>query len=117
MEEIPSLEPGETANRTLLVRFHHHLLPLHLALFCNDKKFPVKLKPDIGYFIKPLPLSIEDFRDKESRLPGMFEYVRRYDCLLLLYIFIYIYMPCRKLMVHCIIILDSPPPHFIMLKN
>ena len=88
MEEIPSLEPGETANRTLLVRFHHHLLPLHLALFCNDKKFPVKLKPDIGYFIKHLTLSIEDFRDKESRLPGMFEYVRRYDCHLLLYIYI-----------------------------
>ncbi|KAL3035120.1 hypothetical protein AAZX31_02G232900 [Glycine max] len=76
MEEIPSLEPGQTANRTLLVRFHHHLLPLKLALFCNDKKFLVKLKPDIGYFVKPLPLSIEDFKDKESRLPGMFEYVR-----------------------------------------
>ncbi|XP_020233939.1 AP3-complex subunit beta-A [Cajanus cajan] len=76
MEEIPSLEPGQTAKRTLLVRFHHHLLPLKLALFCNDKKFPVKLRPDIGYFVKPLPISIEDFRDKESRLPGMFEYVR-----------------------------------------
>lgn len=78
MEEIPSLDPGQTANRMLLVRFHHHLLPLKLALFCNDKKFPVKLKPDIGYFVKPLPISIEDFRDKESHLPGMFEYVRRY---------------------------------------
>ncbi|XP_014504929.1 AP3-complex subunit beta-A [Vigna radiata var. radiata] len=76
MEEIPSLDPGQTANRMLLVRFHHHLLPLKLALFCNDKKFPVKLKPDIGYFVKPLPISIEDFRDKESHLPGMFEYVR-----------------------------------------
>ncbi|KAL2317227.1 hypothetical protein Fmac_031103 [Flemingia macrophylla] len=76
MDEIPSLEPGQTANRTLLVRFHHHLLPLRLALFCNDKKFPVKLRPDIGYFVKPLPISIGDFRDKESRLPGMFEYMR-----------------------------------------
>ncbi|KAK8466922.1 hypothetical protein PHAVU_008G232400 [Phaseolus vulgaris] len=76
MEEIPSLEPGQTANRMLLVRFHHHLLPLKLALFCNDKKFTVKLKPDIGYFVKPLAIGIEDFRDKESHLPGMFEYVR-----------------------------------------
>ncbi|XP_061363718.1 AP3-complex subunit beta-A [Gastrolobium bilobum] len=76
MEEIPSLDPGQTANQTLLVRFHHHLLPLKLALFCNDKKFPVKLRPDIGYFVKQLPISIEAFRDKESRLPGMFEYVR-----------------------------------------
>ncbi|KAK7300719.1 hypothetical protein RJT34_11568 [Clitoria ternatea] len=76
MEEIPSLEPGQKTNRTLLVRFHHHLLPLKLALFCNDKKFPVKLRPDIGYFVKPLPISIEAFRDKESQLPGMFEYVR-----------------------------------------
>ncbi|KAL4364627.1 hypothetical protein HN51_024431 [Arachis hypogaea] len=76
MEDIPSLEPGQTENRTLLVRFHHHLLPLKLALFCNDTKFPVKLKPDIGYFVKPLPISIEAFRDKESHLPGMFEYIR-----------------------------------------
>lgn len=78
MEAIPSLDPGQKAKRALLVRFHHHLLPLKLALFCNDKKFPVKLRPDIGYFVKPLPFGIEDFRDKESHLPGMFEYVRRY---------------------------------------
>ncbi|CAI8586163.1 unnamed protein product [Vicia faba] len=76
MEAIPSLEPGQKGKRTLLVRFHHHLLPLKLALFCNDKKFPVKLRPDIGYFVKPLSINIEDFRDKESHLPGMFEYVR-----------------------------------------
>lgn len=76
MEEIPSLEPGQTEKRTLQVHFHHHLLPRKLALFCNGKKFPVKLRPDIGYFVKPLPISIEDFRDKESHLRGMFEYVR-----------------------------------------
>lgn len=82
MEEVPSLEPGQIAKRTLLVRFHHHLLPLKLALFCNDKKFPVKLRPDIGYFVKPLAINIEAFRDKESCLPGMFEYVRRYDIII-----------------------------------
>ncbi|KAF8397480.1 hypothetical protein HHK36_016397 [Tetracentron sinense] len=77
MEEIESLEPGETTTRILEVRFHHHLLPLKLAIWCNGKRHPVKLRPDIGYFIKPLPLDVEAFTKKESQLPGMFEYTRR----------------------------------------
>jgi AP-3 complex subunit beta len=77
MEEITYLEPGQTAKRIIQVHFHHHLLPLKLALFCNGNNLPVKLRPDIGYFVKPLPMDIEAFTDKESRLPGMFEYVRR----------------------------------------
>lgn len=77
MEEITMLEPGETTNRVIQVRFHHHLLPLKLVLWCNGKKNPVKLRPDIGYFIKPLPMDIDVFSHKESQLPGMFEYTRR----------------------------------------
>jgi hypothetical protein len=77
MEEITSLEPGQTAKRIIQARFHHHLLPLKLALFCNGKKLPVKLRPDIGYFVRPLTMDIQAFTDKESRLRGMFEYVRR----------------------------------------
>ncbi|XP_075671235.1 AP3-complex subunit beta-A isoform X2 [Castanea sativa] len=76
MEEITYLEPGQTAKRIIQVRFHHHLLPLKLALSYNGNNLPVKLRPDIGYFVKPLPMNIEAFTDKESRLPGMFEYVR-----------------------------------------
>ncbi|XP_022765147.1 AP3-complex subunit beta-A isoform X2 [Durio zibethinus] len=76
MEEIASLEPGQTTSRILQVRFHHHLLPLKLALFCDGKKLPVKLRPDIGYFVKPLPMDVEVFMDKESHLRGMFEYTR-----------------------------------------
>ncbi|XVE99577.1 hypothetical protein REPUB_Repub03eG0211400 [Reevesia pubescens] len=76
VEEIASLEPGQTTRRILQVRFHHHLLPLKLALFCDGKKLPVKLRPDIGYFVKPLPMDVEVFMDKESHLPGMFEYTR-----------------------------------------
>ncbi|XWS65982.1 hypothetical protein CRYUN_Cryun05aG0161000 [Craigia yunnanensis] len=76
MEEITSLEPGQTTRRILQVRFHHHLLPLKLALLCDDNKLPVKLQPDIGYFIRPLPMNVEVFTDKESHLPGMFEYTR-----------------------------------------
>lgn len=77
MEEITHLEPGETTKRVIQVQFHHHLLPLKLVLWCNEKKHPVKLRPDIGYFVKPLPLDIEAFLNKESQLPGMFEYIRR----------------------------------------
>ncbi|TYH73559.1 hypothetical protein ES332_D05G337400v1 [Gossypium tomentosum] len=76
MESIVSLEPGQTTRRILQVRFHHHLLPLKLALYCDGKKLPIKLRPDIGYFVKPLPMDVEVFIDKESRLPGMFEYAR-----------------------------------------
>ncbi|XP_057523520.1 AP3-complex subunit beta-A isoform X2 [Amaranthus tricolor] len=77
MEAISSLEPRRRVKRVLHVRFHHHLLPLKLSLQCNGEKYPVKLRPDIGYFIKPLKMDVLDFRNKESQLPGMFEYVRR----------------------------------------
>ena len=49
-------------------------IALKLALFCHRKKLPVKLRPDIRYFVKPLPMDVEFFMDKESHLPGMFEY-------------------------------------------
>ncbi|XP_049408924.1 AP3-complex subunit beta-A isoform X2 [Solanum stenotomum] len=77
MEEITKLERGQVMQRMLQVRFHHHLLPLKLLLWCNGKKYPVKLRPDIGYFVKPLPMEIDMFSIKESQLPGMFEYIRR----------------------------------------
>lgn len=77
MDEISTLEPGQTIDKNVHIHFLHHLLPVKLFLRCNDKNFPVKLWPDIGYFVKPLPTNIEDFKDKESRLRGMFEYLRR----------------------------------------
>ncbi|KAL1542198.1 AP3-complex subunit beta-A [Salvia divinorum] len=77
MEEIDRLNPGQTADRVLQVRFEHHLLPLKLVLSCDGRKQQVKLRPDIGYFIKPLPMDIESFLKKESQLPGMFENIRR----------------------------------------
>ncbi|CAM8960725.1 unnamed protein product [Rhodiola kirilowii] len=77
MDEISTLEPGQTIDKRLHIHFHHHLLPVKLVLLCNDKKLPVKLWPDIGYFVKPLPMDRKDFKDKESRLCGMFEYLRR----------------------------------------
>ncbi|KAI7749798.1 hypothetical protein M8C21_012156 [Ambrosia artemisiifolia] len=77
MEEISILEPGQTIKRVIHVHFHHHLLPLKLILWCNDKKHPVKLRPDIGFFLKPLMMDLDAFSQKESQLPGMFEYTRR----------------------------------------
>ncbi|KAL6524675.1 hypothetical protein OROHE_015957 [Orobanche hederae] len=76
IEEIVSLGPGQTTNREVQVRFEHHLLPLKLVVWCNGRKHGVKLQPDIGYFVKPLPMDIETFSKNESQLPGMFEYIR-----------------------------------------
>ncbi|KAL3523830.1 hypothetical protein ACH5RR_016664 [Cinchona calisaya] len=77
MEEIANLDPSATTTIMLQVRFHHHLLPLKLVLWCNGKTYPVKLRPDIGYFVKSLPMDIKVFSGKEAQLPGMFEYSRR----------------------------------------
>lgn len=77
MEEISCLEPRQSAKRVIQVRFHHHLLPMRLTLHYNGKEVPVKLRPDLGYLVKPFSMSIEEFLATESRLPGMFEYSRR----------------------------------------
>lgn len=45
---------------------------------CLCKTFLVKLWPDIGYFVKPLPMNIEVFKNKEFCLCGMFKYLRRW---------------------------------------
>ncbi|CAN6442680.1 unnamed protein product [Victoria cruziana] len=77
MEEIPCIHPGEAIRNILHVHFHHHLLPIKIAICCSGKKYPAKLHPDVGYFVKPVALDLKTFIDKESRLPGMFEYTRR----------------------------------------
>ncbi|XP_068668595.1 AP3-complex subunit beta-A [Aristolochia californica] len=74
VEEIEFLGPGLTAKKILQVHFHHHLLPLKMFIFCNGRKYPIKLWPDIGYFMKPLSMDIDAFINLELRLPGMFEY-------------------------------------------
>ncbi|RZC78779.1 hypothetical protein C5167_002995 [Papaver somniferum] len=76
-DDIVSIQPGQTMKRIFQVHFHHHLLPLSLAICCSGKRLPVKLRPDIGYFVKPLQMNIEAFHLKESQLPGMFEYSRK----------------------------------------
>ncbi|CAL9122521.1 unnamed protein product [Musa acuminata var. zebrina] len=76
-EEIASLDPGQRLKKVIQVRFHHHLLPFKLAVLCNGKKYLTKLWPDIGYFLRPLSMSMDAFIEKERRLPGMFECTKR----------------------------------------
>lgn len=77
-EEISMLNPYEKVKKILQVQFHHHLLPTKLVLLCCEKKYMVKLQPDIGYFIKPISLDLKTFKDKEVDLSGVHEYTRRY---------------------------------------
>ncbi|CAA6654987.1 unnamed protein product [Spirodela intermedia] len=77
MEEIDSLHPGDMARSILQVHFHHHLLPLKLAIYYNEKRHPVKLQPDIGYFTRPIAMDLNAFTKLENHLRGMFEYSRR----------------------------------------
>jgi AP-3 complex subunit beta len=77
MEEIHSLAPQQVLKTVLQVHFHHHLLPLKLFVFCDGKRHPVKLHPDIAYFVRPLPMDLNAFLCKENQLRGMFEYARR----------------------------------------
>ncbi|RRT81057.1 hypothetical protein B296_00014874 [Ensete ventricosum] len=76
-EEIASLDPGQRLKEVIQVRFHHHLLPFKLAVLCNGKKYLTKLWPDIGYFLRPLSMSMNGFIEKERQLPGMFECTKR----------------------------------------
>ncbi|KAH0454565.1 hypothetical protein IEQ34_016489 [Dendrobium chrysotoxum] len=77
IEEVTRLEPGQTIKRTLQVQFQHHLLPLKVAVFCNGRRYTVKLWPDIGYFIRPISMNGNSFVEKESELKGMFECTKR----------------------------------------
>ncbi|AQK78332.1 AP3-complex subunit beta-A [Zea mays] len=77
VEGIHSLAPQQMAKLVLQVHFHHHILPLKLSVFCNGKRHPAKLHPDIAYFVRPLPMDLNTFLCKENQLRGMFEYARR----------------------------------------
>lgn len=77
IEEIVALDPGQTMKRILQVQFHHHLLPLKVAVFCNGRRHMVKLWPDIGYFVRPFSMNGNAFVEKESELKGMFECTKR----------------------------------------
>lgn len=76
-EEIPLLNPYQKVKKILQVQFRHHILPIKLVLLCCDKKYPVKLQPDIGYFVKPISLDLKTFKNKEVELSGVYEYTRR----------------------------------------
>ncbi|XP_020086845.1 AP3-complex subunit beta-A [Ananas comosus] len=76
-EVIATLDPHQIVKKVIQVHFHHHLLPLKMAVLCNGKRHSVKLWPDIAYFLHPLSMDMKSFIEKERHLPGMFEYSRR----------------------------------------
>ncbi|KAJ8636731.1 hypothetical protein MRB53_010998 [Persea americana] len=72
VEEIASLEPGQQQSKFFRFVFITTCYPaLKLAVFCHGKNYLVKLRPDIGYFIKPLSLVLDVFMDKELQLRGI----------------------------------------------
>ena len=61
VEKIASLEPGQTTQQILQFHFHQQL-----AIFSNKKRYRVKWRSKIGYFIKPLSLAMDVFMDNGS---------------------------------------------------
>eukprot|EP00250_Pteridium_aquilinum_P020022 c24672_g1_i2 orf=84-2030(-) len=71
--EVNTLEPHQAIEFDLHVDFQQQLVPVKLAVHCNQKCFPVKLVPDIGAFLRPKELTSNEFTSAELRLVGMFE--------------------------------------------
>lgn len=76
-QEIPTLDPYSVTEADLHINFHQQFMPVKLAVYCNEKCFPVKLLPDMGALLRPKVLNLEGFTSGESRLIGMFESTRR----------------------------------------
>lgn len=76
-EEILELAPGDTTERDLQIDFRHQLRPIRLAIFVNEKTYPVKLAPEVGALLRPLPMTRPEFVTAQSRISGMHESSRR----------------------------------------
>lgn len=77
MQEIPCLGPGQTIEAELYVSFHHQLVPLKLGVYCNNRCYSVRLRPEIGALLRPLSMNVAAFTSKESQMSGMLENSRR----------------------------------------
>lgn len=75
---VSDLEPGGKSEGWISVNLRGYLDPIKFSIQCNGKTYPVKLTPETGALIKPLPLSSEDFSASEARISGMHEAQRRY---------------------------------------
>ncbi|KAL2622194.1 hypothetical protein R1flu_002399 [Riccia fluitans] len=75
--DVSELDPGSEAEGSLSVRFRHHSNPIKLSIDCNDKSYSVKLVPQIGALMKPVPMNPETFSSSQARITGMHESARR----------------------------------------
>ncbi|MCO5586354.1 hypothetical protein L7F22_040294 [Adiantum nelumboides] len=75
--EVHTLEPHQMKDLDVHVDFRQQLLPVKLAVHCSRKCFVVKLVPDIGAFLRPKVMSVEEFGTAEAKLVGMFEMADR----------------------------------------
>eukprot|EP00897_Mesotaenium_endlicherianum_P001195 jgi/Mesen1/11076/ME000099S10514 len=64
-EEIDELGPGQAAEGSLHVDLRHQLKPVRLVVSSHRTASPVKLFPDAGTLLRPLPLT-----DGECKLTG-----------------------------------------------
>lgn len=76
-EDILELAPGDTTGRDLQIDFRHQLRPMKLAIVVNEKTYPVKLAPEVGALLRPLPMTRAEFVTAQSRISGMHESSRR----------------------------------------
>ncbi|KAG6550527.1 hypothetical protein Mapa_007896 [Marchantia paleacea] len=74
---VSELDPGSKAEGKLVVQFRHHFNPIKLSIVCNGKTYLVKLVPEVGVLITPVPLSPEAYNSSQSRITGMHESSRR----------------------------------------
>jgi hypothetical protein len=77
LEEISNLNPGDTKEGDVHIDFKHQLTPAKLEIVCDGKVYPVKLTPEVGALVRPLPLSMDAFTSAEQSISGMHESSRR----------------------------------------
>jgi hypothetical protein len=77
LEEISNLNPGDTKEGDVHIDFKHQLTPAKLEIVCDGKVYPVKLSPEVGALVRPLPLSMDAFTSAELSISGMHESSRR----------------------------------------
>ncbi|KAH7294225.1 hypothetical protein KP509_28G061600 [Ceratopteris richardii] len=71
--ELHILDPHQMREFDMYVDFQQQLVPVKLAINCNQNSFLVKIVPDVGTFLRPKVMTSEQFSIVESKLIGMFE--------------------------------------------
>ncbi|KAL3691864.1 hypothetical protein R1sor_005515 [Riccia sorocarpa] len=75
--DISELDPKSKAEGNLVVHFRQHTNPIKFSIVCNDNSYSVKLVPQIGALMRPVPMRPETFSSSQARITGMHESARR----------------------------------------